>query len=194
MSAYALSPLITAMRKNLCLAARLMPSTCSQAVYVLFWPLVVCAFPPSFGMIPLIPASFGDIVTAANIAQSIYKALSASTGSSYEYQCLITELRDFERTLRAVDLAISVSPPSGDLAQDIGAETTRCLELLKTFLKSIEPYQKALGGSGKGAHSWRKLGRKIGWVLFRAEEVESFRRKLSHHKQNITLFLNSYTM
>ena len=141
-------------------------------------------------MIPLVPASFGDIVAAINIAQSIYKALSASTGSSYEYQCLIAEVRDFEEALRTVDLAISVTPPSGRLAQNIEAETTRCLELLKKFLKSIESYQKALGGSRKGANSWRK----IGWGLLKAEEVESFRRKLSHHKQNITLFLNGFMM
>ena len=140
-------------------------------------------------MIPLVPASFGDIVAAANIALSIYKALSNSTGSSYDYQCLIAEVRSFEQALRAVDRAISVSPPSGRLAQDIRAETTTCLELLKKFLKGIESYQKALGGPGNGA-TWRK----IGWGLLKTEEVANFRRKLSQHKQNITVFLNLLMM
>ncbi|KAF8811589.1 hypothetical protein BYT27DRAFT_7089287 [Phlegmacium glaucopus] len=136
-------------------------------------------------MLPLVPASFGDIVAAAGIARSIYKALSDSTGSSSEYQCLITELHSFEQALIMVEHAITVIPPSGRLAQDIAAETTTCLELLKTFLDRIKSYQKALGGGGKGA-SWRK----IGWGLFKTDEVASFRQKLSQHKQNITVFLN----
>ena len=134
-------------------------------------------------MLPIVPASFGDIVTAVNIVHSIYKALSDSMGASHDYQCLIMELRSFEQALKIVDLAITVSPPTGRDALDIAAETTTCLELLKTFDDRIRSYQKALGGR-KGA-SWRK----IGWSLFKADEVASFRQKISQHKQNITMFL-----
>jgi hypothetical protein len=133
---------------------------------------------------PIDLSSFGDIVTAANIVHSIYKALSYSMGASYEYQCLISELLFFEQALRVADHAITVAPPTGRDALDIAAETTTCLELLKTFHGRIASYQKALEGR-KGA-SWRK----IGWSLFKADEVAYFRQKISQHKQNITLFLN----
>jgi hypothetical protein len=109
-------------------------------------------------------------------------------GASYDYQCLIMELRSFEQALKTVDLAITVAPPTGRDALDIAAETTTCLELLKKFDDRIRSYQKALGGR-KGA-SWRK----IGWSLFKADEVASFRQKISQHKQNISLFLNGLTM
>ncbi len=138
-------------------------------------------------MVP--PPSFGDIVSAANIALSIYNALRASTGSSYEYQCLIQELRSFERALRMVEHAIATTPPGERLAQDIVAETTTCLDLLKAFHDRIKSYQKALGRGGKGA-SWRK----IGWGLFKADEVASFRVKLSQHKQNVLVFLSGLEM
>ena len=138
--------------------------------------------------LPFIPTSFGDIVTAITIAQSIYKALSDSTGSSYEYQCLIAEVHSFVKALRTVEHAITIIPPSGQLVKDIEAETTACLELLNTFLGRIKSYQKLLGG-GRST-SWRK----IGWGLFKADEVKSFREKLSQHKQNITLFLNGIMM
>ena len=69
-------------------------------------------------MFPLVPASFGDIVAAANIAHSIYKALSDSAGSSYEYQSLIDEVHSFEQALRTVDIAISRVPLNKRLAQD----------------------------------------------------------------------------
>ena len=137
---------------------------------------------------PIVPSSIGDIVTATKIIHSIYKALSDSMGASYDYQCLIAELRSFEQALKIVDLAIAIAPPTGRNALDIAAETTTCLELLKTFDDRIKSYQKALG-RGKSA-SWRK----IGWSLFKADEIASFRQRISQHKQNITLFLNGLTM
>ena len=137
----------------------------------------------------MVPPSFGDIVAAANIALSIYNALRASTGSSYEYQCLIDELHSFQLALRMVDLAIAMTPPGGHLAQDIAAETTTCLDLLKAFHDRIKSYQKSLGRSRKGA-SWVK----IGWSLFKADEVASFRVKLSQHKQNVLVFLSGLEM
>ena len=142
---------------------------------------------------PFVPASFGDIVTVINIVQSIYKALSDSMGASYDYQCLIRELRSFEQALKIVDFAITVAPPTGRDALDIAAEITTCLELLKTFHDRIKSYQEALGG-GKRAFSIKIIFRKIGWSLFKANEVESFRQKISQHKQNISLFLNGLTM
>ena len=139
-------------------------------------------------MLPFVPSSIGDIVTAANIVHSIYKALSDSMGASYDYQCLIMELRSFEPALKIVDHAITVATPTERDALDIAAETSTCLELLNTFHDRIKSYQKALG-RGKGA-SWRK----IGWSLFKADEVASFRQNISQHKHNISLFLQGLTM
>ena len=76
-------------------------------------------------------------------------------GTSYDYQCLISELHSFEQALKTVDRAITLAPPTGRDALDIAAETTTCLELLKKFDDRIKSYQKALGGR-KGA-SWRKI-------------------------------------
>jgi hypothetical protein len=134
------------------------------------------------------PPSFGDILTAISIVCSIYEALSDSRGSSNEYQCLIEELRSFERALRTVDHVITMTPPSGDLAQGIVQETRTSLALLNAFHNHIQPY-KALGRGGKGAF-WRK----IRWVLFEADGVARFREKLSQHKQNIEIFMSSLNM
>jgi hypothetical protein len=99
---------------------------------------------------------------------------------------LISELRSFEQALRLLDLTITVTPPTGPDAFDIEAETMTCLEFLKRFHVRIGSYQKALGGR-KGA-SWRK----IGWSLFKADEVASYRQEVSQHKQNIALLLNGH--
>ena len=136
----------------------------------------------------LVPSSFGDIVTAASLVHSIYKALSDSMGASYDYQCLISELRSFEQALKFVNAVITGAPSTGRDALNIAAEIETCLELLKKFDDRIKSYQKALGG--KKGSSWRK----IGWTLFKADEVASFRQKISYHKQNISLFLHGLTM
>jgi hypothetical protein len=94
------------------------------------------------------------------------------------------ELRSFEQALRVVDRAITVAPPTGRDALVIAAETTTCLELLKMFHGRIASYQKAL--EGRMGASWRK----IGWSLFKADEVASFRQKIFKHKQNIILLLS----
>ena len=131
------------------------------------------------------PSAIGEIVSAAKIVQSIYKALSDSIGASYDYQCLISELRSFEQALKFVDVVITAAPPTGRVALDIAAEIKTCLELLKTFQDRISSYQEALGRR-KGA-SWRK----IGWGLFKADEVASFRQRISQH---ISLFLHGLTL
>ncbi|KIM39265.1 hypothetical protein M413DRAFT_415872 [Hebeloma cylindrosporum] len=133
-------------------------------------------------------ASFGDIVAAANLACSIYKALSDSTGSSHEYRCLIKELHSFEQALRAIEVAIGTNPPSDTLAREIKAETTTCLNLLEKALDDIKSYQR-LGASGRRAF-WRKLG----WVLSKVNKVAKFREELSRHNQNITMYLSALTL
>ena len=132
--------------------------------------------------------SMSDIATAASVSRSIYKALSDSMGSSYEYQCLIEELRSFERALIMVDCAIATTHPGGHLIRTIANETTTFLALLNAFLDNIKSYQKALGGGRKGVASWRK----IGWGLLKADDVARFREKLSQHKQNINIFRRAW--
>jgi hypothetical protein len=109
---------------------------------------------------PVVAGSFPDIVTSIDIVQSIYQAPSVSTGLSFEYMCLIEELRCFEDTLRFVDRLLTTIPMNESIHQAIEIETTSCREQLEKFL-----------------------------VNCKAEEVERFRRKLSHHRQNINRFL-----
>ena len=143
-------------------------------------------------MLPIVPASFGDIVTAIGIVHSICMALSDSTGAANDYQSLIEELNSFEKALEFVHFVITADPPTGSDARHITAEITTCLELLNTFHNRIRPYQ-VLGG-GKRASLLKTSWRKIGWTLTKANEVASFRQKISQHKLNITLFLNGLTM
>ena len=137
---------------------------------------------------PPVPSAIGEIVTAAKIVHSIYKVLKDAMGASSDYQCLIAELRSFELALKTVELAITLTPPTGHVALDIATETTTCLEMLKEFKDRIRSFQKDLGGR-KGAY-WPK----IRWRQFKKDEVARFRQRISQHKHNISLFLQGLTM
>ena len=145
-------------------------------------------------MLPIVPASFGDIVTAVGIVHSICKALSDSTGAANDYQSLINELHYLEKALEFVHVVITAASPtaSGSDARDIAAEITTCLELLNTFHDRIWPYHVLDGG--KHASWFKNSCRKIGWTLTKVDEVAIFRQKISQHRQNITLFLSGLTM
>ena len=129
------------------------------------------------------PGLIYEIATAAKFVRSIYEALGDSMGAPYDYQCLIMDLLSFEEALKIVYLVVTLAPPTGRDALDIATETTTCLELLKTVDDRIKSCKNILGGEGA---SWRR----IGWSIFKADEVAIFRQKISKHKQNITLFLN----
>ena len=141
-------------------------------------------------MIPFIPSSFGDIVAVANIAHSIYQALRDSTGSSFEYQCLIDELSSFKDALGCVDRVLKATPLNESDRQAIQAEITRCHKLLRKFLGRIQKYEVVISGSRWYTSIWRK----ITWAVLKPNEVANFRQKLLQHKSNINVFLNAVAM
>ncbi|TDL24238.1 hypothetical protein BD410DRAFT_896936 [Rickenella mellea] len=141
-------------------------------------------------MFPVTFGSFGDIVTAAQLAAQIVKALSSSCGSSVQYQELIEELRSLSGTLRMAHSAAMncTSYPRAEDMQIVVDEITQCRSVLARFLDRIHGYQKSLGKGGTGS-TWRK----IGWSLFKTQEVVDMKAKIAGYKETITLFMVSLT-
>ena len=115
------------------------------------------------------PSSFGDIIAAVTIAHTIYTALQDSRGSSFEYQCLIDDLRSFETALNTVHDILQKIPIDHSLRDPIIAEAKVCRTLLEGFLGRIQRYEVIL--SGRCTAIWRK----VVWAIFKTKEVESFR-------------------
>ncbi|TDL24240.1 hypothetical protein BD410DRAFT_786349 [Rickenella mellea] len=141
-------------------------------------------------MFPVTFGSFGDIVTAAQLASQIVKALSDSCGSSVQYQELIEEVRSLSATLQmAYSAAMNcTSYPRAEDMRTVVDEITLCKFVLARFLNRIHGYQKSLGKGGTG-NSWRK----IGWSLFKTQEVVEMKAKIAGYKETITLFMVSLT-
>ncbi|RPD77971.1 hypothetical protein L226DRAFT_337986 [Lentinus tigrinus ALCF2SS1-7] len=141
---------------------------------------------------PISFSSFGDIVTAVDLALRISKALSASTGSSYEYQYLIQELDALAHVLQLADTATRTGMLQPDVVRALVSEIGRCRTVMDALWERIRGYQKALGGSSKtsgkiSGSSWRK----IGWALFKTQDVQETRMKLATHRANLTTLMTA---
>ncbi|KAJ7089767.1 hypothetical protein B0H15DRAFT_271130 [Mycena belliarum] len=135
--------------------------------------------------------SFGDILALANLAWTIAKILRESTGSSTEYQDLVAELESLGTALQSLDQIVSGPAPiklQYSVENAVKFSLSKCQILMAGFLKKVEGYQHCLkkGGSGNAVRdSWRK----IGWGLFKKDEIKMLKMQLMDQKTTINMLL-----
>lgn len=140
--------------------------------------------------------SFGDILALVDLAIQVHAALSSSAGASEDYQALVSELHSFSQLLQNVQTihtltlhGLNRDPPTVSLQNAIRFALERSKVLLDTICAKIAGYQKSLrrGGSGNMMKdSWRK----IGWAIFKKDEIQEMRRQLGGCTQSITAHLS----
>lgn len=138
-------------------------------------------------MTTFVPSSFGDLITAVDLAISLVRVLSDSCGASTEYQDVILQLLDLSDTLKlALESLQSHTRARPQLVQAVRAEVARTTSTMEKFLERVRAYQDSLkkGGSGK---MWKDSWRKIGWGLFKKEELIEAKRSIEAHKSSLHL-------
>ena len=145
-------------------------------------------------MIPFIPNSFGDIVTAANLVWAIYTALRETKGAAEDFQSLIQELKSFHHALNLVYIIVSKVSPKETMAKCILAEILVCIEFLRNFHHSIEGYQRKLGDGNTRSSWYSSSWHKIGWSVFKRQDIANIRSNVSRHQQIIEMYLNGAGM
>ncbi len=134
--------------------------------------------------------SFGDIATAVDLALRIVKALRSSSGSSYEYQYLLQELHALAYVLQLANATTHTGMLPLDVTHAIVAEIARCRVVMDRLWERIHGYQKALGTPGGIGSSWRK----IGWALFKTQDIEETRAKLATHRMSLVTLITVCNM
>jgi len=132
--------------------------------------------------------SFGDILAIANLALCISKTLSESTGSSVEYQELITELDAVSNALHGLHEIVSRQPLQLSVQNTIKHALSRCWNLMDSFMARIAGYQSSLRKGGSGSR-WKDTWRKVGWGMFKKEELVALKTNLSEQKSTIIMML-----
>ena len=134
---------------------------------------------------PFAPSSVGDIVAIVTLAVQIGEALDDSRGASNDYQELIDELDAFRNALSFVDEDLDTTSLPENLLRLTKIESDKCRKMMEKFLNSIEGY-KVLREKGRSS-----IWRKIIWSLFKSKEVAAFRGKISRHRQNLSLLIQT---
>ena len=136
--------------------------------------------------------SAGDFIAAATLVSRLVIALSESSGSSHEYQQIIQDLASVHRTLLQVEQMKQANQLSQSAVNALKHEVDSARKPVEDFLGKTEKYRKALqaGGSGSGLKdSWRK----IGWSLFKKEEIATLRDVLQVRLLSINVLLSTAT-
>jgi hypothetical protein len=135
--------------------------------------------------------SVGDFIAIGSLLFKIGATLRDSTGSSADYQELVLRFDCLEELLKTVDHQITISqlPPSA--TQAIKIHVSKCELLLRKFDTITEKYKKSLsqGGSGK---TWNDSWRKIGWGLYKRDEILELFDGLGKQMDAIALLLSCF--
>ena len=132
----------------------------------------------------------GDFITGANLAYRLIHALSTTQGASVEYQEAMHELTSIQQTflhvgqMRASNI---LSPATVNAASHIIISS---MEVIGKFLDRTKMYQQRLGRSNRSVmvmDSWCR----IGWALFKKEELKSLRDTLHVKLSAINVLLSS---
>jgi len=120
--------------------------------------------------------SVGDIISAANLTYRLIKALHGSQDAGEEYRAAINELGCVQQAL----IRVSCLGSNKDFPQAT-FESASCIimgsmDIIKSFLDRTKKYDRRLGGLG--TPGFAQGLRKVGWTLFKEEDMKKLREAL----------------
>ena len=143
--------------------------------------------------------AFRDIVSVVELVVRALKSLSASSGSSYECQCLVQELLALKRILQILAAAtlanIEIVAVGGVIAK-----VEFCHALVERVWEQVRKSNRALGAESgrtarRGVVACIASGvRAIEWELFKKKDVEAARKKLSRHVCRLNMFISTCSL
>ena len=134
--------------------------------------------------------SVSDCIAGANLTYRLIEALRETKGSSHEFQQAMTELGSLQQMFLTVGQMRA--SPSLDIATINAASVIvlSSMELIGNFLERTKAYRKRLSNDSAPAgvsNSWQK----IGWALFKRQELESLRDVLHNKLNHLNLLLSA---
>ncbi|PVH98015.1 hypothetical protein DM02DRAFT_683495 [Periconia macrospinosa] len=120
--------------------------------------------------------SIGDLIGAANLTYRLIKALHGSQDAGEEYRAAINELGCVQQALIRVSCLGSNKDFPRATFESASYIIMGSMDIIQSFLDRTKKYDKRLGslGSSGFAHGLRK----VGWTLFKAEDMKKLRDTL----------------
>ena len=136
--------------------------------------------------------SVGDFVTATQVVYKLFKALSDSTGSSIEYQQVISELDCTHRVFLQLQDLCATNQMSQANINGIGLIVSSSIRLIEPFLHRVEKYRTSLS-SRRTANQAVVVWRKIGWSIHKPAELAALKDGLRSNQINLMLLVVTAT-
>lgn len=121
--------------------------------------------------------SVGDLIGAANVTYRLIKALHGSQDAGEEYRAAIEELGCVQQAFIRVSCLGSNKNFPRPTFESASCIIMGSMDIIQSFLDRTKKYDRRLGGLGSHgglAAGWRKLG----WSLFKAEDMKKLRETL----------------
>ena len=120
--------------------------------------------------------SVGDLIGAANLTYRLIKALHGSHDAGEEYRAAINELGCFQQALIRVSCLGSSKDYSQATFESASCIIMGSMDIIQSFLDKTKRYDRRLGAVGSSGLAQGL--RKMGWTLFKAEEMKKLRETL----------------
>ena len=135
--------------------------------------------------------SVGDGISVCLLIHDAIQALDSSRGSSAEYQEAIRELWALGRALLEVETlarGFEATVELNALSHTARKAADQCRGCIETFLKKVRGYEGTLREGGSG-NKLRDLKGKLGWALFKREDLARFRTEINGYSSAINMLL-----
>lgn len=128
--------------------------------------------------------SVGDFIAGANLSYRLIRVLVDTQGASLEYQEAIAELATLQQTFFQVGQMKPNATVSRATINAAAYIVLSSITLIDDFLAKTQRYRQKLSGSPSTngiSDSWQKMG----WALFRKEELKALKEALHLKLTNI---------
>lgn len=136
--------------------------------------------------------SVGDFIAGANLAYQLLCTLPDSQGSSKEDQEVIQELGCVQQTFLHVEQMHSCNLFSKATLNAISYIINSSVEVMSNFFARTEKYRRSLSGNNGGHSSlYMDSWRKVGWSLFKKDELAGLRDTLQTRLTAISILVST---
>ena len=133
--------------------------------------------------------SIGDFIAGANLSYRLVQALSDTQCASVEFREALMELGCLQQTFLQVGRMLSNPNLSAATINAAAHIVLSSITLIGEFLTKTEKYRARLSGrtAGNGMSSWQK----VGWALFKKEELKDLKDRLHVKSSSISVLLQT---
>ncbi|KAK4453880.1 hypothetical protein QBC34DRAFT_393629 [Podospora aff. communis PSN243] len=122
--------------------------------------------------------AIGDFIAGANLAHRLIRIMAETRGSSEEYREAMTELCGIQQAFIYVNQIIRSGTLPKATVNSASYIVLSSMEIIAKFLEQTKEYRRQLEASGNNLSGVSGSWCKVGWALYKKEELRSLRDSL----------------